>query len=138
MRGRRSTAGSSTAAFACNSEDGIAVIRLAVAVLLLHHSFAADFDITKPVTLTGTVTKIEWTNPHVHIQIAVKGDRWTVEMGSPNGLGRQGWTSKTMKAGDVITVAGSRAKDGSRTANAKSIVLPTGVRMSAASQGATS
>jgi len=113
-------------------------VQLVIAVLLLHHSFAADFDITKPVALTGAVTKIEWSNPHVHIYIDVKGERWIVEMGSPNGLGRQGWTPKTMKAGDMITVAGSRAKDGSRMANAKTITLPNGRRMSAASQGNTS
>jgi len=115
------------------------VIRFAVAVLLLHHSFAADFDIGKPVALTGTVTKIEWLNPHVHISLDVKGlkstERWTVEMGSPNGLGRQGWTSKTMKIGDVITVAGSLAKDGSRVANARFITLPSGRRLPAAPPG---
>lgn len=111
------------------------MIRLAVAVLLLHHSFAADFDIAKPVTLTGTVTKIEWLNPHVHVSLDVKGVSWTVEMGSPNGLGRLGWTPKTMTIGDVITVAGSLAKDGSRLANARSIVLPGGRRLSAAPPG---
>jgi hypothetical protein len=115
------------------------VIKIAVAVLVLHHSFAADFDITKPVALTGTVTKIEWLNPHVHVYIDVKAqqrvERWTVEMGSPNGLGRQGWTSKTMKIGDVITVAGSLAKDGSRFANARVITLPSGRRLSAAPAG---
>ena len=108
------------------------MIRLAAAVLLLHHSFAADFNITKPVTLKGRVTKIEWMNPHVHIQLDVKGETWTVEMGSPNGLGRQGWTSKTMKIGDVITMAGSLAKDGSRFANARTITLPSGRRLPAA------
>src|SRR5881392_4526156 len=115
------------------------MIRLAAAVLLLHHSFAADFDIAKPVALTGTVTKIEWLNPHVHVDIDVtvqqRVERWTIEMGSPNGLGRQGWTSKTMKVGDVITVAGSLAKDGSRVANARVITLPSGRRLSAAPPG---
>ena len=112
------------------------MIRLAAAVLLLHHSFAADFDITKSVTLIGRVTKIEWMNPHVHISLEAKDGPWTVEMGSPNGLRERGWTSKTLKVGDAITVDGSRAKDGSRTANARSIVLPTGERLSAAPAGA--
>ena len=105
---------------------------LALAVLLLHHSFAADFDLAKPVTLSGTVTKIEWLNPHVHIYLSAGGEAWTVEMGSPNGLRQRGWTAQTMKIGDVITVSGSRAKDGSRTANARFIMLPNGVRLSAA------
>ena len=106
---------------------------------MMHHSFASDFDVGKPVLLTGRVAKIEWLNPHVHITIDVNGEVWTVEMGGPNGLGRQGWTAKTLKIGDVITVAGSRAKDGTRTANAMSIALPNGVKMpTASSQGKTS
>ena len=108
-----------------------------------HHSFAADFDITKPVTLTGRVTRIEWLNPHVHVYVEAteRGQRvtWSIELGSPNGLKARGWTSKSLAIGDVITVDGSRAKDGSRLANANSIVLPSGVRMSAGSgQGKTS
>jgi Family of unknown function (DUF6152) len=108
------------------------VIGLVVAVLIAHHSLAADFDTTKRVTLTGAVTRIEWMNPHVHIYIDVQNERWSVEMGSPNGLSQRGWTPKTMKIGDVVTVDGSRAKDGSNIANARSIVLPSGVRLSAA------
>jgi hypothetical protein len=103
-----------------------------------HHSFAADFDVTKPVTLTGRVTRIEWLNPHVHIYIDVKqGSRpvtpWTIELGSPNGLRGRGWTPQSLKIGDVITVDGSLAKDGSHLANAASIVLPSGVRLSTGS-----
>src|SRR4029077_20223031 len=90
------------------------VLALAVAALLAHHSFAADFDIAKPVMLTGAVAKIEWLNPHVHVYIDVKVEkrleRWTIEMGSPNGLGRQGWTPRTMKIGDGSTVGGGRAQ----------------------------
>jgi hypothetical protein len=108
------------------------VIGLLVAALLGHHSLAADFDITKRVTLTGRVTKIEWLNPHVHIYLDVEDQHWSVEMGSPNGLSQRGWTPKTLKVGDAVTVDGSRAKDGSNIANARSIVLPTGVRLSAA------
>ena len=114
-----------------------------VARLNAHHSFAADFDITKPVTLTGHVTRIEWLNPHVHVYVEVtergKPVTWSIELGSPNGLKSRGWTSKSLSIGDVITVDGSRAKDGSHLANAHSIVLPSGVRMSAGSgQGKTS
>jgi hypothetical protein len=104
-----------------------------VADIAAHHSLATDFDITKPVTLTGRVTKIEWLNPHVHIYIVAKDngkdDTWSIELGSPNGLKARGWTAKSLKIGDVVTVNGSRAKDGSRLANASSIVLPNGVRL---------
>jgi hypothetical protein len=100
------------------------VIAVFVAALVLgHHSFAADFDVTKPVTLTGRVTKIEWTNPHVHIYIDVNSDSWSIELGSPNGLRGRGWTQKTLKAGDVVTIEGSRAKDGTNLANARVVVL---------------
>jgi Family of unknown function (DUF6152) len=117
---------------------------LAAAHAGAHHSFAADFDVTKHVTLTGRVMRIEWLNPHVHIYIDVKnGGRtataWTIELGSPNGLRGRGWTSKSLKIGDVVTIEGSLAKDGSHLANAASIVLPSGVRLSAGSgQGKTS
>ena len=103
-----------------------------LAMAMAHHSFAADFDITKPVALTGRVTKIEWMNPHVHVYIEVKNEQWSIEMGSPNGLAKRGWTPKTLKIGDAITVRGSRAKDRSNLANARSIVLPDGTTLSAA------
>jgi len=105
------------------------VILLLVAALLGHHSLAADFDITKPVTLAGRVTKIEWLNPHVHIDLNVKDQHWSVELGSPNGLKAKGWTRQSMHVGDLVTVEGSRAKDGRNLANARSVVLATGVRM---------
>jgi hypothetical protein len=96
--------------------------------VLAHHSFAAEFDSTKPLKLTGTVTKLEWTNPHTWFFIDVKGDdgkitNWGFEMGSPNGLMRAGWTRNSMKAGDIVTVEASRAKDGSNNANARSVTL---------------
>jgi hypothetical protein len=110
---------------------------LSVAPLDAHHSLAADFDVAKPVTLKGRVTKIEWLNPHVHIYIDVDNGRtdatWSVELGSPNGLKERGFTAKTLKIGDLVTVDGSLAKDGSRLANARSIVLPNGVRMATGS-----
>jgi len=104
-----------------------------------HHSFAAEFDAEKPVKLTGAVTKIEWQNPHVWFYIDVKDStgkivNWGVEMGSPNGLMRAGWERKSLKAGDVVTVEGSRAKDESNNANARAVTLAsTGKRLFAAS-----
>ena len=114
------------------------ILTLAAARADAHHSLAADFDVTKHVTLTGRVTKIEWLNPHVHIYMDIPAEpvrsvSWTIELGSPNGLRQRGWTPKTLKIGDVITIDGSLAKDGSHLANASSIVLPSGVRMSTGS-----
>jgi len=104
-----------------------------------HHSFAAEFDANKPLTLTGAVTKVEWMNPHTWFYIDVKGEdgkvtNWGLEMGSPNGLLRNGWTRNSMKIGDVVTVEASRAKDGSNHANARAVTLAsTGQRLFAAS-----
>ena len=112
---------------------------LAGAIFLGHHSLASDFDTTKRVTLAGRITKIEWSNPHVHIYIDVKNVHWSVERGSPNGLGQRGWTRKTLAVGDSVSAEGSRAKDGSNRANASTIVLASGVRMSTGSgRGRTS
>ena len=103
-----------------------------------HHSFAAEFDANAPIELTGTVTKVEWANPHTYFYMDVtnpKGDieSWALEMGSPNGLMRRGWTRDSMKIGDVVTVTGSRAKDGSTKGNARSVVLSTGKKLFAGS-----
>jgi hypothetical protein len=101
------------------------------APLAAHHSFAAQFDIAKPITLTGKVTKVEWYNPHVYFYIDVKDDKtnevanWAAEMNSPNSLMRLGWTRDSMKLDDVVTVQGSLAKDGSKLLNARSVVLAT-------------
>jgi DNA/RNA endonuclease YhcR with UshA esterase domain len=95
---------------------------------LAHHAFAAEYDAKKPVKLTGTVTKLEWLNPHTWFYVDVKDDNgkvtnWGFEMGSPNILLRAGWTRNSMKPGDVVTVEGSRAKDGSNNANVKEVTL---------------
>ena len=108
-----------------------------------HHSFAAEFDAAKPFKMTGTVTKVEWQNPHTFFYIDVTDEKgkvtnWAMEMGSPNGLSRAGWTRNTMKAGDKITVEGSLAKDGSPVGNARAVTLAaTGKRLFAASSQTT-
>jgi len=102
-----------------------------------HHSFAAQYDASKPISLTGKVTKIEWTNPHVYVYVDVRDDKtgevanWAVEIGGgPNSLIRQGWSRDSLKTDDVINVEGSLARDGSRLASAQSIVLAaTGKRV---------
>jgi Family of unknown function (DUF6152) len=123
----------------------VAALGLLVAAVpvIAHHSFAAEFDANKPVKVTGTVTKVEWKNPHVYFYIDVKEDdgkvtNWGMEMGSPNGLMRQGWTRNSMKVGDVVSVEGSRARDGSAIGNARAVVLAsTGQRLFAASSQTT-
>jgi hypothetical protein len=110
-----------------------------------HHSFAAEFDANKPFKMTGTVTKVEWMNPHTFFYIDVVDEKtkkvtnWGMEMGSPNILMRNGWRRDTMKNGDVVIVEGSLAKDGSPTGNARSVVLAaSGKRLFAgSSQGST-
>ena len=107
--------------------------------VIAHHSFAAEFDASKPLTLKGVVTKIEWQNPHTFFYLDVtkpdgKVINWGMEMGSPNGLMRQGWTRNTLKVGDSVTVEGSAAKDGTNVGNARVVVLDaTGQRLFAAS-----
>ena len=118
---------------------------MAARPLVAHHSFAAEFDANKTFKMTGTVTKVEWMNPHTYFYIDVTDEKTgkvtncAMEMGSPNGLMRAGWTRNTMKVGEVVTVEGSLAKDGSNTGNARAVSLAsTGKRLFAASsQGAT-
>ena len=102
-----------------------------------HHAFTAEFDAKKPLKLTGTVTKFEWTNPHAWFYIDVKDDsgavtNWGFEMNSPNMLLRNGWTRNSLKVGDVITVEAFGARDGSHIGNAKSVTTSTGQQLLAA------
>jgi len=102
--------------------------------MLAHHSFSAEYDRSKPITLKGTVTKVEWMNPHARFYLDVKDDsgavtNWEFELGSPNGLMRQGWSRNSLKEGDVVTVNGSRAKDGANLVNANSVAFEDGKRV---------
>ena len=96
-----------------------------------HHSFAAEFDRQKPVTLAGTVTKVEWENPHTRLYLAEPGklgivNHWELELASPNSLMRAGWTRHSVRIGDKVTVKGFRAKDGSALANASTVISADG------------
>jgi len=98
-----------------------------------HHSFSAVFDAESPVKVSGTVTKVEWMNPHAWFYVDVEDEdedgaiiNWAFELGSPNGLRRRGWSRDTVKAGDVISISGYRARDGSNRGNVASITLADG------------
>jgi hypothetical protein len=102
--------------------------------LLAHHSGAAEFDSTKKLNLTGTVTKVEWTNPHAHFFIDVKDAKgnivnWNLELASPSILIRNGWKRNSVKEGDVVTVTGSQARDNSNLGIAQTIVFPDGHKL---------
>jgi hypothetical protein len=143
--------------------SGIAAAVVAAALpLAAHHSFSAEFDGSKEIKATGAVTKLDWQNPHgwIHLTVTELCERtsagrgpdaveqewkcrtpdskegtadWAFEIGSPNGLMRQGWTRNSLKAGDVVTVLGSRARDGSTNSNARSVTTADGKRLFAGS-----
>jgi hypothetical protein len=110
----------------------------AAAPAFAHHSFAAEYDSAKPITLKGTVTKMEWMNPHARFYVDVKDDagvvsNWELELGSPNGLMRRGWTRNSLKPGDSVVIEGYMAKDGSKLANARNVTLADGRKIFAGS-----
>jgi Family of unknown function (DUF6152) len=110
----------------------------AAAPAFAHHSFAAEYDSSKPITIKGTVSKMEWMNPHARFYVDVKEDdgkmtTWELELGSPNGLMRRGWTRNSLKPGDAIIVEGYLAKDGSHLANARQVTLTDGRKIFAGS-----
>src|SRR5689334_19352659 len=119
-----------------------AIFSLAAAAVTAsaHHSFAAQYDRSKPVTLTGPVTKVDWVNPHARIFVDSKDAtgnvvNWEIELGPPAMLVRNGWTRNSIKIGETVTVNGSLAKDGSKLANAMSVTLADGKRVFAGSSG---
>jgi hypothetical protein len=116
---------------------GVALLATVVP-MLAHHSFAAEYDQNKTLTVKGTITKVEWLNPHIWFYVDVKDDKgnvskWQCEGGAPNSLTRNGWTKNSLKQGDSVTVDGYLAKDGKNTLNARTIMLADGKRVFAGS-----
>jgi len=116
------------------------VIAAASARGAAHHSFSAEYDGTKELTFTGTVTKVEWLNPHTRFYVDVKDDsgkvtNWEFELASPNQLARRGWTRNSLQIGDMVTVAGYAAKDGFHLANARTVSLADGRKVFVGSAG---
>jgi hypothetical protein len=112
----------------------VGALLLGVSATHAHHSFAAIYDPQKPVKVTGKVTNLEWLNPHARFYVEVKNDsggvdNWECELASPNGLMRTGWTRKSLVAGDVITVEGFAARDGTHRLDAHAVTLADGTKM---------
>ena len=118
----------------------VVAVTLTGASLAAHHSFAAEFDANKPITLVGAITKIEWVNPHAWIWIDVKArdgklTNWAVELAPPNALLKRGWRRDVMRIGTVIKIGGYAAKSGREVANGIEITLPDGSRVLVESSG---
>ncbi len=110
------------------------------APVLAHHAFTAEFDATKPVKLKGTVTKMEWVNPHSWIYVDVKTDDgkvepWAVEAGAPNAMFRRGWNKNSIPVGIEVVIDGYRAKNGKNIANGRDVLLPDGKKLFVGSSG---
>lgn len=116
------------------------VFTLLVGVTYAHHAFSAEFDANQPVTLEGTIAKMEWVNPHAWMWIDVANDdgsvdEWALEFGPPNALFRRGWTKSSVPIGESVQVTGFLAKDGRKVANANQVTLPDGRKLFAGSSG---
>jgi len=116
----------------------LVTVAIGVAAVVLpafaHHSFAAEYDMKKPLKITGTVTKVEWLNPHARLFVDVKDPsgkvtNWELELQAPNSLIRSGWTRTSIKPGEIVTVNGYRAKDGSNLGNATAITFSDGRKL---------
>jgi hypothetical protein len=112
---------------------GLALVMIAVPAVA-HHAVGAEYDASKVVKLTGTVSKVEWTNPHARIYFDVKGDdgkvtTWNVELAARSALVRQGWTASSVKIGDTVTVEGSMARSGVSGVNARAVMKADGTRV---------
>ena len=119
---------------------GMILVAGMAAPVRAHHSFAAEYDSNKPIKLTGAVTKVEWTNPHVYFYIDVREEKtgkvtnWAMEMGAPAVIQRSGWKRTSMKIGDLVVVDGFQAKSGLPHGNARTVTLAaTGQRLGAGS-----
>jgi len=117
----------------------VTLLAAAAIPALAHHAFSAEFDVKKPVNVKGVVTKIEWMNPHAWFYVDVKTDagveQWQFETGAPIELTRRGWRKNDLKVGDEVTVQGLRAKDGTNTASARMVTLPSGKKVFSGSAG---
>jgi|SRR5579863_184670 hypothetical protein len=99
-----------------------------------HHAFSAEYDANRCVTISGTATRIEWSNPHVWLSVEASDElgqpiKWSIEMGSPGGLLRRGWSKTALREGDHVVVEGYGAKDGRKVLNARTVTLPDGRKL---------
>ena len=114
----------------------VVLVALAAAPVVAHHAFSAEFDADRPLKLTGTVTRVEWINPHawIHIETA-EGETWMIEGGTPNTLFRRGFTKNSLQAGTEIVVDGYQAKDGTNKANGRDLTFTDGRKLFMGSSG---